>query len=66
MTQNLENATKATQCAALLCDDLKSLEASTDSLILADVVKAEFAAAFGQLARLERLARTIGKMESAT
>lgn len=62
MSPNLENATKAAQCAALLCDDLRAL-AVTDNLILSDVVMAELEIAVAQRIRLQRLVDNLAQME---
>lgn len=63
MSPNLENATKAAQCADLLCQDLKAL-AITDNLILHDAVIAELQIAAAQRIRLERIAANLKQMEA--
>ena len=63
MNHDLENATKAAQCADLLCQDLKAL-AITDNLILHDAVIAELQIAAAQRIRLERIAANLKQMEA--
>lgn len=58
----IENATKAAQCADLLCQDLRAL-AVTDNLILHDAVIAELQIAAAQRIRLERIAANLKQME---
>ncbi len=62
MNRDLENATVAAQCAALLCHDLKAL-AVTDNLILSDVIVKELEIAMAQRIRLERIAANLKQME---
>jgi len=65
VSPNLENATKAAQCAALLCDDLREL-VRTENLILSDVAMNHLATAQNLKADLERLAKNIEQMEEKT
>lgn len=65
MSPDLENATKAAQCAELLCQDLKML-AATDNLILSDVAMKELEIAAAMRIRLERLAANLKQMAGAT
>lgn len=58
---DLEKATIAAQCAALLCQDLKALVV-TDNLILSDVAVKELEIAAAQRIRLERLAANLKQM----
>ena len=62
MNNDLEKATKAAQCAELLCQDIRAL-AATDNLILSDVVMKELEIAASQRIRLERLAANLKQME---
>lgn len=62
MNHDIENAIKAAQCAALLCDDLRAL-AVTDNLILHDAVIAELQIAAAQRIRLERIVANLKQME---
>lgn len=62
MTNNLEKATVAAQCSALLVQDLRAL-AVTDNLILADVILKEIEIAAAQQIRLERLAANLQHMK---
>lgn len=63
MSRDIENAIKAAQCAALLCDDLRAL-AVTDNLILSDAVMADIAIAAEMRIRLERIASNLKLMEA--
>lgn len=63
MSRDLENATKAAQCAALLCGDLLALVRS-DNPILSDVAMNHLATAQNMKADLDRLAANLEKMES--
>lgn len=63
MSRDIENATKAAQCASLLCDDLRAL-AVTDNLILSDAVMADIAIAAEMRIRLERIASNLKLMEA--
>lgn len=58
---DLEKATVAAQCAALLCNDLKAM-AVTDNLILSDVIVKEIEIAVAQRIRLERIAANLTQM----
>jgi len=62
LSPELENATKAAQCAELLCSDLRAL-AVTDNLILSDVAMAELEIAVAQRIRLQRLVDNLTQME---
>jgi len=62
MSKDLENATKAAQCAALLCDDLRALVRS-ENLILSDVAMHHMADAQNLKANLDRLAANLKQME---
>ena len=64
MNHDLENATKAAQCAALLCDDLRALVRS-DNLVLSDVAMNYLADAQNLKANLDRLAFNLKQMEVA-
>ena len=61
MNHDLENATKAAQCAALLCDDLRALVRS-DNLVLSDVAMNYLADAQNLKANLDRLAFNLKQM----
>lgn len=54
MNRDLENATKAAQCAALLVADLRDL-LKTDNPLLADIALSEVERAAEMQRRLERL-----------
>lgn len=62
MTPELENAAKAAQCAALLCDDLRELVRS-DNLLLSDIAMQHLADAQNLKANLDRLASNLKQME---
>lgn len=55
MSTEFENATKAAQCAALLCDDLRELVRSPN-LLLSDIAMQHLADVQNLKANLERLA----------
>ena len=62
MNKDIENATKAVQCAALLCADLYELVRS-DNLLLSDIAMEHLADAQNLKARLERIASNLEQME---
>ena len=62
MSRDLENATKALQCAALLCEDLRELVRS-DNLLLSDIAMQHLADAQNLKANLDRLASNLKQME---
>lgn len=59
---DIENATKAAQCAALLCDDLRELVRS-DNLLLSDIALQHLGFAQNLKADLDRLASNLKQME---
>lgn len=63
MNRDLENATKATQGAELLCNDLKAL-VRTNNLLLSDVALAELEIVAALHLRLQRLQANLETMES--
>lgn len=63
MSRDLENVTKAAQCAALLVADLKDLVRS-DNLLLSDAALVELERAAEQQIRLERLKFSLETMEA--
>lgn len=63
MSRDIENATKASQGAELLCQDLRAL-AVTDNLILHLLVMKELEAAAQMSGRLAHLAACMEKMNS--
>lgn len=65
MSCDLENATKATQCAELLCSDLRALVCS-DNLMLSDVALAELDRATALHLRLQRLQANLETMEQGS
>jgi len=62
MTRDLENATKAAQCAELLCGDLRELVKS-ENLLLSDVALAHLQTATRLRTDLERIAGLLKQME---
>ena len=64
MNKDLENATKAAQCAALLCEDLRAL-VSADNLVLSDIALRHLGNAQTLSADLDRLAANLKKMDEA-
>jgi hypothetical protein len=62
MSKDLENATKAAQCAALLCDDMIAL-VSSDNLILSDLAMQHLGFAQNIKADLDRLVANIKQMD---
>jgi len=63
MSRDLENATKAAQCAALLVADLKDLVRS-DNLLLSDAALADLAIVAAVHIRLQRLQDNLETMEA--
>ncbi len=62
MNRDLENVTKAAQCAALLCSDLRALVCS-DNLLLSDATLAELERVTALHIRLQRLQTNLETME---
>lgn len=62
MTRDLENATKATQTAALLVSDLRALMASKN-LLLSDIALNELGVVSLLCGRLQRLQANLEQME---
>lgn len=62
MNHDLENTTKAAQCAALLCEDLRELVRS-DNLLLSDIAMQHLGFAQNLKANLDRLASNLKQME---
>jgi len=62
MKADLEKATKASQCAALLCDDLRDL-VSTENILLSDIALNHLAIAAKLDADLDHLVSSLAQMK---
>lgn len=65
MKREIENATKAAQCASLLCDDLRAL-IITENPIIHDIAMEHLVLAIQLHAKLDRLANNLKILETQT